>query len=510
MDTWPQSLRTLVDVMLGSHQPMFVAWGAERRLLYNDGYAQLCGAKHPWAFGRPFAEVWADILGDAGPIMDRAYAGESIHMDDIMFVMRDRRGHPEETHFSFSYTPVRGERGQVVGVFCACNETTAQVITQRENVRLLARTQDTARMLQTWFEQAPGFIALLRGPNHVFELVNQAYYQLVGHREILGKPAFEALPDVRAQGFEELLNRVFETGEPFVGRALRLLVQREPGASLVETYVDLVYQPVFESDGSVSGIFAQGHDVTEQVRAVEGLRAADARKDEFLAMLAHELRNPLAPLTNAHRLIERAELLTDTGRAALAMAQRQTHHMHRLVDDLLEISRVSRGKIQLKCEPMMVATTVYHAAESVAPAIAARGQSLRVAVPEEPVQIVADPVRIAQVLENLLTNASKYTAEGGSIRVEVEHWPREVEIRVVDNGIGIEPGRIADLFELFSQLDATMERSQGGLGIGLALVKRLVELHGGSVVAASAGKGKGATFTVRLPRTSADTLGPAR
>ena len=130
-DEWPSALRTLVGVMLGSGQPMFVAWGAGRTMLYNDGYAPLCGLKHPWALGRPFDEVWADILDVVGPIMDRAYAGVPTHMDDIEFTMTARRGYPEETHFSFSYTPVRDDRGAVAGTFCACAETTDRVFTER-------------------------------------------------------------------------------------------------------------------------------------------------------------------------------------------------------------------------------------------------------------------------------------------------------------------------------------------------------------------------------------------
>jgi PAS domain S-box-containing protein len=240
-------------------------------------------------------------------------------------------------------------------------------------------------------------------------------------------------------------------------------------------------------------------DVTENQRLVEGLRLADQRKDEFLAMLAHELRNPLAPLRNALRIFSR-EPLGDRGLAALAMGERQVRHMVRLVDDLLEVSRVSRGKIALRCEPMVVATAIYHAVESVNAAIDARGQELRVVVPERPLRIVADPVRIAQVLENLLTNASKYTPAGGHLRVEVEDQPPEVEIRVIDDGVGIDRAKIPHLFELFSQIETTMDRAEGGLGIGLALVKRLVALHGGTVGVTSAGRGRGATFTVRLPR----------
>ena len=234
-------------------------------------------------------------------------------------------------------------------------------------------------------------------------------------------------------------------------------------------------------------------------QAATALAEADRRKDEFLAMLAHELRNPLAPLTNALRLLARGSDNHEQDEAAVAMAERQTRQLKRLVDDLLEVSRISRGKIELRPEPVLVGSAVHAAAGSVGTMLAERSQRLEIVVPPDPVRIVADPARMAQILENLLTNASKYTPEGGSIRVEIHARTGDVEIRVIDDGIGIAPDMMPRLFELFSQVEATLDRSQGGLGIGLALVRRLAELHGGSVAAYSAGLGKGAVFTVRLP-----------
>lgn len=245
-------------------------------------------------------------------------------------------------------------------------------------------------------------------------------------------------------------------------------------------------------------------DVTEQVRVIEILREGDRRKDEFLAMLAHELRNPLAPITNALALLERSEPLTGRGRQALGLAQRQTRQMQRLVDDLLEVSRITRGKIELRCEALSVQAAVHAAVEAQLSGIEERRQTVSVALPERPIRIVADPARISQVLDNLLANARKFTPEGGAIRVEVEALADAVELRVIDSGIGIAPEKIGQLFELFQQLDVTLDRAQGGLGIGLALVKRLVELHGGSVRADSAGVGQGSTFAVRLPLRSSD------
>ena len=259
-------------------------------------------------------------------------------------------------------------------------------------------------------------------------------------------------------------------------------------------------------------------DVTQHEELVETLRQADRAKDEFLAMLAHELRNPLAPLVNALRLLERSASLDGADRAALSMAIRQAAQLRRLVDDLLEVSRITRGRIALRCEPMRMDHAVRDAAESVAALVQARGQTLEVTVPAQPVDIVADPARIAQVLENLLANAVKYTPEGGRIRLELaeaqaapadaaEPQPAAdagapaIRITVADDGVGIEPEKIGRIFELFTQVDATLDRAQGGLGIGLALVRRLVELHGGDVSAHSAGRNRGTTFTVRLPRT---------
>lgn len=191
--------------------------------------------------------------------------------------------------------------------------------------------------------------------------------------------------------------------------------------------------------------------------------------------------------------------MTERGRSLLAVAQRQTRQLQRLDDDLLEVSRITQGRIELRSEHMGVSAAVHAAVESLTHMFEQRRQQITIALPEWPVRIDADPARIAQVLENLPTNASKYTPEGGAIRVEVDDRPEQVEIRVIDDGVGIDPAKMSQLFELFGQIDVTLDRSEGGLGIGLALVKRLIELHGGTVEAASAGLAKGATFTVRLP-----------
>ncbi|MBM0207225.1 PAS domain S-box protein [Micromonospora sp. STR1s_5] len=262
-------LRTLVGVLLGSRQPMFLTWGTERTLLYNDRYAEILGRKAPGGLGRPFFEVWSEVRSDLQPLVDQVDAGHSVHMDDIALVL-ERHGDPEEAHFAFSYTPVRDESGRVAGIFCPCTETTAQVLAERRSVA------ERERLTQL-FDQAPGFMAMLRGPEHVFELVNRAYLQLIGHRYVLGKPAREALPEVEGQGFFEILDRVYLTGEAFTGTALKVGLQRSSGAPAEDRFIDLVYQPVTDANGRVIGIFAEGSDVTERVRAEEALREREER-----------------------------------------------------------------------------------------------------------------------------------------------------------------------------------------------------------------------------------------
>jgi PAS domain S-box-containing protein len=268
-ETWPQSLRSVVGLLLNSKFPMFLAWGPELGFLYNDSYAEILGAKHPQALGRPFQEVWSEIWSDIAPLVDRALAGEATFWEDLPLTMQ-RKGYAEQTWFTFSYSPARDESGTVAGVFCACTETTRKVLAERQNA-------DERERLTQMFSQAPGFMAMLRGPDHVFELANHAYQQLIGHRDVVGKSVREALPELVGQGFFELLDGVYQTGEPFAGTSLSLGLQRVPGGAAEERFVDFIYQPVMDGDGRISGIFVEGSDVTERVRGEAALRESEAR-----------------------------------------------------------------------------------------------------------------------------------------------------------------------------------------------------------------------------------------
>jgi signal transduction histidine kinase len=246
-------------------------------------------------------------------------------------------------------------------------------------------------------------------------------------------------------------------------------------------------------------------DLAERKRLENALMAADRRKDEFLAMLSHELRNPLAPIRNAVQIMGLKPLDDPHLRHCRDVIERQVEHLSRLVDDLLDVSRITRGRLKLEKKPVEVATFVARAIETAEPLFNARGQRLNVSMPKERLIVDGDLTRLSQIVSNILNNAAKYTPDSGQISLQIETASRdeasaeEVLIRVKDNGTGIPPEMLPEVFDLFTQVDQALDRSHGGLGIGLALVRKLVEMHGGSVDAYSDGVGHGSEFFVRLP-----------
>ena len=257
--------------------------------------------------------------------------------------------------------------------------------------------------------------------------------------------------------------------------------------------------PRYAPDGSFLGFIGSVIDISERKRAEDALLEADRRKDEFLATLAHELRNPLAPIRNSLHVLRLAPTQGATAERLHGMMERQVNHMVRLVDDLLEVSRITRGKIELRRERVELAAVVRAAVETSTPLIDAGRHELEVELPEQALALEADPVRLAQVLGNLLNNAAKYTRRGGQIRLTARRRGGEVEISVRDNGVGIPDEMLPKVFDLFTQVDRTLSSAQGGLGIGLTLVRRIVELHGGRVEARSGGANAGSEFVVVLP-----------
>jgi len=257
--------------------------------------------------------------------------------------------------------------------------------------------------------------------------------------------------------------------------------------------------PVRNEKDEVVRWYGTSTDIDDQKRAEQLLRESDRRKDEFLATLAHELRNPLPPIRNALEIMRLAGNNPEAGERCRAMIERQVRQLVRLIEDLMDISRITRGKVELRKEVVDLAAVVHSAVETSQPLIDSLAHSLTVELPAEPVKLDADPLRLAQVLVNLLNNAAKYTDHAGQIWLTAQRQGRQVVLRVRDTGIGISRELQADVFEKFAQVGRSGDRSQGGLGIGLFLVRALVKLHGGTVEVHSEGPGKGSEFVVSLP-----------
>jgi PAS domain S-box-containing protein len=286
IESWPESLKVAVGICLDSRFPMFVWWGDELINIYNDAYVPVLGDRHPDALGRSAPRIWSDIWDVVGPQAEAVTRrGEATWNERVLLTM-ERNGQPEETYFTWSYSPIPGEGGNVGGVFCACTDDTAHVLAERERDRLLGQVEEERVRLAEAFAHSPAFIAVMRGPDHVFESVNERYFNLVGRRDLLEKPVREALPEVAQQGILEILDRVYATGERFVGNERRIVLQ-QPGGGEEEAYLDFVYEPIRGPDGSVARILAHGVDRTEQRRT--------ERRDRFLVELDDAVRPLVDP-----------------------------------------------------------------------------------------------------------------------------------------------------------------------------------------------------------------------
>lgn len=276
---WPNSLQSAASLMLDSKFPMFLAWDQGLGFLYNDAYSTILGEKHPTALGRPFQEIWQEIWPDISPLVEQALSGEPSWLDDLPLTI-NRHGYDEETWFTFSYSPLRDEDGRVCGLFCACTETT-------DKVRAIRNNQAERERLETLFAQAPGFMAMLSGPEHTFDLANAAYQRLIGEREVIGLTVREVFPDLESQDFFELLDSVYQTGEPFIGHQRPIRLRRAADGEVEQAYLDFIYQPIMDSAGTVTGIFAEGYDVTEQ-------KLAQEQQALLINELNHRVKNTLA------------------------------------------------------------------------------------------------------------------------------------------------------------------------------------------------------------------------
>ncbi|MEO7068685.1 MAG: PAS domain-containing protein, partial [Rhodanobacter sp.] len=272
-ETWPQSLRTAIRLMLNSRHQMGIFWGNDGTWFYNDAYRQtLTSERHPSSLGLPAQQVWPEIWDEIGAQITQVMSGGSATWHENQHLVMQRDGRDEDTYWTYSYGPIddEGAPGGVGGVLVVCTETTEQVLVS-------LRASHERQRLAELFEQAPSFMAMLRGPEHVFDLVNPSYMRLVGERNVLGYSVATALPDAAAQGFVALLDTVYASGEPYVSMAAPFAMQTAPDAAVSQRYLDFVYQPIKDAAGEVSGIFVEGTDVTERALAEKALRTSETR-----------------------------------------------------------------------------------------------------------------------------------------------------------------------------------------------------------------------------------------
>jgi PAS domain S-box-containing protein len=380
-------------------------------------------------------------------------------------------------------TPLRDPEGRVVGGVNMLLD-----ITERK------RAEETAALLASIVDSSDDAI-VSKDLHGIITSWNKSAERLFGYtaQEVIGQSVSILIPPDRPNEEPQILERLRRGERVDHFDTVRM---RKDGSQL---QVSVTISPIRGGGGRIIGASKVARDITERKRAEEALRDADRKKDEFLATLAHELRNPLAPIRNAVLVLKAKGPPDPELQWGRDVIDRQVEVMGRLLEDLLDVSRICRNSLELRKGRIGLAAVIEAALETSRPVIEAGGHELTVALPSKPIYLEADAVRLAQVFSNLLNNAAKYTEEGGRIRLNAERQGSDVIVSVKDSGIGIAAEMLPRIFEIFSQAKPALVRSQGGLGIGLSLVRGLVELHGGSIVARSGGPGQGSEFVVRLP-----------
>ncbi len=487
-----RELRLITD-----HAPVLISYcdANARYKFVNKPYAERFGLTPGDIIGKRIPEV----VGDAAYATFRDHVAETLTGKSLQFETEIpyQIGGPRYMHAA--YVPERDAKGNVVGLVAALVDITA-----RKRAELALRSQLELTQAITDNSAAALFMIDTRG---YCTFMNPAGQRMLGwtFEEISRKP------------LHEMIHHHYPDGRPYpmtecpIERAL-------PGNFGMREHEDMFIRsngeffpvlvgatPIADAQSGATSMVIEVRDVTMRRMAEREIAQAARRKDEFLATLAHELRNPLAPIRNMLEIVGRKDIDAQMLGRAREIMDRQLNQLVRLIDDLLDVTRISQGKIELRLESIELAGVVQQSVETISGMLERSKQQLTVTLPSEPIHLRADSVRLSQVFSNLLNNACKFSKSGaaGRITLSAAQEADEVVIRVSDNGVGIPANMLSQIFEAFTQVDSTLERSQGGLGIGLALVKSLVEMHGGSVKAHSAGAGAGSEFEVRLPRDAA-------
>lgn len=525
IETWPESLRTTASMVVTCPFGMMLAWGPEMTQIYNDKYRELMGAKHPEGLGMSVWDCWPEVWDELKPLFDKVHAGGRVEMIDMRLVL-NRLPDPEEGFFTFTYSPIRVEDGSVGGVLDVVVETTDVVAARRvqeERDALFEELEVERARLAYIFQQSPTFLAVLRGREHRFELVNDAYLALVGKRDIVGKPMEEALPEIRDQGFIQLLDEVLETGEPFIGREVPVTLARTRGQAPETRYVDFTYLPLTSAGGPATGVIAHGVDITEQVlarreverllesseqarREAEESRAeaerANRSKTDFLSAMSHELRTPLNAIGGYADLLALGihGPMSEEQISAIERITAGQQHLLILINDILSYARLEAGRLEFDLRSLSAAQLLRSVEPLILPQAASRNLELNVVDPDAEIRLRGDEERVRQILLNLATNAVKFTDPGGSITLSAEADDDHVYLRVADTGQGISPEDQKVIFDAFRQVGRTLNEPRDGVGLGLAISRDLAYAMDGDLVVESE-LDVGSTFTLRLPRS---------
>ena len=486
----------VLRITLASIGDAVITTGVDGRVTYLNGVAEsLTGWTHRDAAGQPLDAVFRIVNEDTrepveSPVIRALREGVVVGLANHTVLLPKQGG---ECPIDDSAAPIRDDHGEVSGCVLIFRNVTAERRAAQESARQLS----TARLLAAIVESSDDAI-ISKSLEGTILSWNVGAERLFGHpaASAVGRHISLVIPPDRIAEEDEII------GSLKAERRIEHFVTERMRADGKRIWVSLTISPIKNDEGKVVGASKIVRDVTAQREAAAALAEADRRKSEFLAMLAHELRNPLAPISNAVRAMRLGAGNGQANRPALEMLDRQVGQMVRLVDDLLDMSRISRGKIELRKQEVELAPIIDQAVEATRALYGNLNQALTIKLPERPVYLSGDPARLAQVFGNLLNNACKFTDRGGHVSLTVAQEGDNAVIRVRDDGIGIAPEQMPILFEMFSQADTSLERTQAGLGIGLTLVKTLVDMHGGTVTARSEGLGRGSEFEIRLPTLS--------
>jgi PAS domain S-box-containing protein len=492
IEHWPQALVILVNVILANPHPMFLWWGAELIQFYNDAYRQSLGSdKHPAALGQPGRDCWPEIWPIIGPqieaVMER---GQSTwHENALVPIMRN--GKLEDVYWTYSYSPARNSSGAICGTLVTCTETTQKHLTEL-NLR------QEVKMLGSLFQQAPAFFTLLRGPNHVFELANPLYQELIGPRPLIGKSVREAVPEAESQGFVSVLDNVYRTGETYIGSNTTINLARRGSAELETRILNFVYQPMRETDGSIAGIIVLGVDVTEAKRAEEALIQTEklAAVGRLASSIAHEINNPLESVTNLLYLAQTSAVDPET-KDYLNTAELELRRVAAITNQTLRFYRQSTRPVPVTVQALFDNTLPLYQGRLDNSSIELRRRERFHG------NVTCLDGEIRQVLSNLIGNAIDAMNNTGNLLLlrsrQATHGPtgrRGVVVTVADNGSGMPASTQSRIFEPFFTT-----KDLSGTGLGLWITREIVQRHQGvlRVRSSQAANHSGTVFTVFLP-----------